>query len=116
MPKKQKAEKILNKTLRVIRIVVYIVWFVYLLLCTAFWVFMALTGPIPLSETDIHMGFHPEIFIGIFGFSFSVLNLETALVLLRKYSKTLGILHIVLFAICLVATCVLLMPEFIPYR
>lgn len=114
MPKKQKVEKILNIILRVIRIVVYIVWFVYLLACTALLVFAALTAPVPLSETDIYMEFHPELVMAIIGLPVSVLNLETALVLLRKYSKVLGILHIVLFAICFVATCVLLMLEIMP--
>ena len=118
MAENQSIEKILSKTLRIVRTVLYIGWFIFLLLGTVLLVAMMVKSVETINDepytSDIYVEFHPEIFIYMFGAFFSSLQLETALVLLRKYSKVLGILHIVLFAICIVATCVLLILEIMP--
>lgn len=118
MTERQSIEKILNIILRIVRTVLYIGWFIFLLLGTV-WLVAMMAGSMAtindeLYTSDIFVEVHPEILIYMFGAFFSSLQLETALVLLRKYSKALGILHIVLFAICIVATCVLLMLEIMP--
>jgi len=118
MAENQSIEKILNIILRIVRTVLYIGWFIFLLLGTVWLVAMMAGSMATINDepytSDIYVEIHPEIFIYMFGAFFSSLQLETALVLLRKYSKALGILHIVLFAICFVATCVLLMLESMP--
>ena len=103
MTEETKAQRILRKVLTIVRILLYIPWVMFLLFWT-WWVCSAAYSGFVITETDIYMEFNPYIYALIFGILLSVAHLETGLVLLRKYSKILGIIHIVLGIICIGAT------------
>lgn len=104
--KTETIKKILRTALRIVRTALYIAWLLLMLLFTIFLIFVLIKGVV-ITETDIYMEFNPYTYVYLFGWIFSVLNIETALVLLRKYSKFLGVFHILLGFLCLVLTFVI---------
>ena len=95
----EKTETI-TKILRIVRTVLYIVWLLLMLLVTTY-LTIVVNKDITVTQTYIYKKFDPFTF----GWIFSVLNIETALVIFRKYNKLLGFFHILLGFFCLVLTC-----------
>ena len=96
--KTETIKKILRIALRVARIVLYIAW---LLLMLLFILFLTAILAVMGESSDLN------VVLYIDGWIFSVLNIETGLVLLRKYSKILGVFHILLGFFCLILALVL---------
>ena len=94
----EKTETI-KKILRIGRTVLYIVWLLLMLLFT----FYSTAFFYMIGEPDTSL--YTSVYLA--GWIFSVLNIETGLVLLRKYSKILGVFHILLGFFCLILALVL---------
>ncbi len=93
----EKTETI-KKILHIVRIVLYIGWLLLMLLFILF-----LTAILAVMGESSNL----DVVLYIDGWIFSVLNIETGLVLLRKYSKILGVFHILLGFFCLILTLIL---------
>lgn len=99
----EKAKTILKTTLRIVRTVLYIAWLLCLL-SAIYFLILPIININNASQANTYDDFHPEVFIFILGWIVSILNIETALVLFRKYSKIFGVLHILLGIICFALT------------